>query len=339
LISQTKIMTKITLGGQGQVDLFRLDSNRQQLELGTEFILETTETGLELYYVRPDVQRVYIEVTTVCNLDCAMCIRREWHDPRGSMTAQTFQSIFEGLKAFPNLKRVVFSGYGEPLTHPYLVDMIAQLHSLGVGITLVTNGLLLERPLAEALLRAGVDTLFVSLDSLHVQAYQQAGFSQGQNQVLDNLGGVSELIRDSGWGLPILGIEYVATRSNLGELQQLPNLARQIGASILIVNNLLPHARDLSQEILYDRSEPLQLGGCWGIHRAGWIALGTTNLPRMKWGADRKCRFINEHSLRLDGTGGLARAWRSCTPTPITSTGGVRRSTGMCWVLRGNRPW
>ena len=140
--------------------------------------------------------------------------------------------------------------------------MIAQLHSLGVGITLVTNGLLLERPLAEALLRAGVDTLFVSLDSLHVQAYQQAGFSQGQNQVLDNLGGVSELIRAySGWGLPILGIEYVATRSNLGGAPAAsPNLARQIGASLLIVNNLLPHARDLSQEILYDRSEPLQLG-------------------------------------------------------------------------------
>jgi Fe-coproporphyrin III synthase len=165
---------------------------------------------------------------------------------------------------------------------------------------------LLKRPLAEALLTAGVDTLVVSLDSMHVQAYQQARMENGLDQVLDNLQGVADFIRDCGWKLPALGIEYVATRSNLKELYQIPDIARQVGASFVIVNNLLPHTPELAKEILYDRGEPLQLGGGWGVKRAGWIAWGIPKVPRMKWGAARKCRFINELSLTIGWDGGVS---------------------------------
>ena len=148
-----------------------------------------------------------------------------------------------GYVHFPNLKRVVFGGYGEPLTHPNLVEMVAQVSGLGVGVTLITNGLLLKRELTEALIKAGVDTLVVSLDSMHLQAYQQAGLKSGLDRVLDNLQELRDLIHDSGFKLPALGIEFVATQSNLAEVYKLPELAKELGASFVMVNNLASTTR------------------------------------------------------------------------------------------------
>ena len=297
-------MSKITIGNAGQIQLPELDRNRLPLEPGTELVLETSEHGLTLHYARLDVQQAYIEVTTRCNLNCAMCVRQAWRDPQGSMSWETFQAALEGLRSFPNLKRVYFGGFGEPLTHPKIVDMVAQIHSLGVGVTITTNGLLLESSLAETLLRAGVDTVVVSLDSMHVQAYKEGKY--GLNKVIKNLEGVHDLIHDTGWHLPVLGLEYVVTRSNMDEIYKLPDIARQVGASYVIVTNLLPHTPELAKEIIYDLDEPLRLGGGWGIHRAGWIAWGTPKLPRTKWGAVKRCRFINEQSLVIGWDGSVS---------------------------------
>lgn len=169
--------------------------------------------------MRPDVQCAYIEVTNRCNLNCAMCVRQSWRDPQGSMSTQTFQEVLAGLRDFPALNRVVFGGFGEPLMHPNIVEMVSQVHSLGVGVTITTNALLLKRPLAEALLKAGADTIVVSLDSMHIQAYQRAKVNGGLNRVLENIQGVHELIRDSGWKLPALGLEYVAFRANVRDFR------------------------------------------------------------------------------------------------------------------------
>lgn len=189
-------MPKINVGKNGQIRLPKVEHSQLALDPGTELILETSEHGIWLHYARPDLQQAYIEVTTRCNLDCAMCIRHAWKDGQGRMEKETFQAALVGLQAFPKLKRVVFGGYGEPLTHPHLVEMITQVSGLGVGVTLITNGLLLKRSLTEALIRAGVDTLVVSLNSMHLQAYQQAGLKSGFDQVLENLQELRDLIRE-----------------------------------------------------------------------------------------------------------------------------------------------
>lgn len=299
-------MAKITVDKNGQIQLPKDYLDRHPLEDGTVLVLDSTDRGLALHFVRPDAKRVYLEVTTACNLNCTMCIRQVWHDPQGSMTPATFRAVLQGLRAFPDLKRVIIGGYGEPLMHPNIVEMVTQIHSLGIGVTLLTNGVLLEPALSKELLQAGVDTLVVSLDSMHVQAYEKVGIDSGVNRVLANLIGIHGWIQDSGWRLPALGLEFVATQSNLPELQKLPELARQVGASFVIVNNLLPHTPELLWEVLYDRDKPLRLGGGWGIRRAGWIAWGTAKLPRMKWGAERKCAFIQDPSLTIGWDGGVS---------------------------------
>lgn len=299
-------MAKILVPENGKILIPEHELKYLALEPGTELVVEHLDHGLALHPARADLQNVYLEVTTRCNFDCAMCVRHAWKDPQGRMSQATFTAVLAGLQAFPDLKRVYFGGYGEPLTHPQIVEMVAQLHALGLGITMTTNALLLKKPLAKRLFEAGLDTLVVSLDSMHLQAYRNVRGDLEHNQVLSNIQGVQELIQDSGFKLPALGLEFVVTRSNLEEFYQIPEIAKQVGAQFVIVTNLLPHTPELANEVLYDRDRPLQLGGGWGIHRAGWIAWGVPRLPRMKWGARRRCRFINEPGLVIGWDGGVS---------------------------------
>jgi len=53
---------------------------------------------------------------------------------------------------------------------------------------------------------------------------------------------------------PEIGIEFVLTRRNISELPQLPVLARSLGASSVVVTNVLPYTESFKEEILYGLS-------------------------------------------------------------------------------------
>ena len=71
-----------------------------------------------------NLRKIYIEPTTLCNLDCRTCIRHTWKESHGHMTWEVFQSLMDGLTAFSHAKAISFAGFGEPLFHPRIVEMI-----------------------------------------------------------------------------------------------------------------------------------------------------------------------------------------------------------------------
>lgn len=275
-------------------------------ESAEEYVVERLEDRIVLWQARLDVRRVYIEPTTHCNLDCAMCVRRAWKDPFGEMSWETFQAILRDLQAFPDLQRVTFGGFGEPLLHPRIVNMVAGIRKLGVGVTLTTNGLLLDRPVSEALLEAGLDTLVVSIDPMHVQAYTRAGLSDGVDRVLANIQELRKLAQRRNLLVPRIGLEFVVTQGNLPMLGQLPELAKELGASFVLVSNLLAHTQDLAREVLYDRDDPLPLPSGWPVPSGDWLVWGIMKLPRMRWGARRRCRFVEEHAMVIGWDGAVS---------------------------------
>lgn len=49
-----------------------------------------------------------------------------------------------------------------------------------------------------------------------------------------------------------LGIEFVAMKRTIGELPKVVSLAQELGASRLLVTNVLPYTREMQREALYD---------------------------------------------------------------------------------------
>jgi MoaA/NifB/PqqE/SkfB family radical SAM enzyme len=99
----------------------------------------------------------------------------------------------------------------------------------------------------------------------------------------------------------------VALRSNVAELPALARLASHLGAARVLVSNVLAYTEDMRDEILYGyEPRPSFEGASWPVKSGAWILWGTLDLPRMHWGAERRCRFVQDRSLVVGWDGGVS---------------------------------
>lgn len=223
------------------------------LRPGDRLRLATNSHRLAITRSPHHLVKLYVESTTVCNLACRTCVRNTWDEPARHMPLDLYQQVLEQARAMPDLRLLSFGGIGEPLTHPHLPEMVAQAKAQGLTVELITNGTLLEPRLARALIEAGLDLLWVSIDGTTAESYDDVRGAQLQ-VVLDHLSDLQRIHRDVGRFTPQLGLVFVAMKRNVADLPQLPRLARRVEAARIMVTNVLPYTRELADEILYDRA-------------------------------------------------------------------------------------
>ena len=279
---------------------------RRHISPDTEYWLDEREDDLLLHPRLPDVRKLYLEPTTACNLRCRSCIRNAWTEPEALMSMSTFQHLLDGLAALPELQRAVLSGFGEPLLHPRILEMIQMLRERGLTVTLGSNGLLLSPEVARELVKLRLDRLVVSLDGIKPETY--AGIRGALlAQVLDNIHALNEAKRRQGSLSPTLEIEFVALRSNVAELSGLATLAAQLGAGRVLVSHVLPYSEEMRGEVLYSHEPRGPLGpSSWPISAGAWILWGSVQLPRMHWGAERRCRFVSDKAIVVGWDGAIS---------------------------------
>lgn len=290
----------------GKVSLPESFLQRRRFPPEVEFWLNEREGDLILHPRLPNARKVYIEATTGCNLQCRTCIRNVWDDPVAAMSPATFERILEDLAGLPELNRVVFTSFGEPLSHPRILDMIEAVRKRGLAVTLGSNGLLLKPKISEELVRLGVDRLVVSVDGVNPETYEDVR-GAALIEVLHNLKNLNEAKGKIGSLTPSLGIEFVALKSNIAELSQLAALASNLGAARVLVSNVLPYTEEMYAESLYghEPKDPFKTGG-FPVRLDAWVTWGTMEFPRMHWGAERRCRFVNDRAIVIGWDGGVS---------------------------------
>lgn len=229
-------------------------AQRYGMNRPTKVRLEEDEAGLRLSHPVDALRRVYIEPTNLCNLDCVTCMRNVWEEPPGKMSLNTFQHILQALQNFPVIPAVFFGGFGEPLSHPAIGEMIAQAHQLGAEVELITNGTLLRPALIDRLVEAGLKRLWVSLDGATPEHYADVRLGAALPQVLDGLQYLKSLRQRHGLNAPRLGIVFVAMKRNIADLPELLRLSMEVGADRLMITNVLPYTPAMREEMLYRRS-------------------------------------------------------------------------------------
>lgn len=127
----------------------------------------TTKSG-----TRKGIADLDVEATNRCNIHCRICPRQEMERPVGLMTQDTFEALRSRVEA-SSLKRIIFSGFGEPLLHPLLPQYISRLKAVFPGVIQVnTNAALLSRDLARDLVASGLDNLNVSYNGPGREEYE-----------------------------------------------------------------------------------------------------------------------------------------------------------------------
>jgi len=189
------------------------------------------------------LRKVYLEATNQCNLDCRTCVRRNWEGPFGSMEMDTYEALMGQVSQISSLETIQFGGYGEPLLHPEIARMIRMAKEAGRKTELVTNGLLLDMALATALVEAHLDTIVFSLEGLSEETYASVRTGASFQQFREGIEILSRVKSQKRRVRPQIGLEFVAMKQNLPDLERLLSFAHEVEAIFVIVNNLLPTQR------------------------------------------------------------------------------------------------
>jgi len=199
-----------------------------------------------------ELNKIYVEPTNRCNLTCVTCIRNSWDEPFGDMDWSVYQALIDGLADFPEVKTIAFAGFGEPLLHERFPEMVRLAHAKGLQTEMTSNATLLTPALADGLIEAGLDQFVVSIDGASGDSHGAIRPGVSLQEITANVRMLYRLSADATESPIRIGIEFVAMKRNIGELPALREIASRIGASFILVTNVLPYTAELQDEILYN---------------------------------------------------------------------------------------
>lgn len=164
-------------------------------------------------YQRPIIS-LRISITSRCNVNCLYCHHDGIMPQNEEMTANEIFKIAQTAKNI-GIKKIRLSG-GEPLIRTDIVEIVEKISALGFkDISITTNGTLLER-YADKLVKAGLNRVNVSLDTLNPDTYQfitsknyleyakkgiKAAAEAGMNPVKVNMVVMKDLNHDEIWDM------------------------------------------------------------------------------------------------------------------------------------------
>lgn len=167
--------------------------------------------------MKGDLDTIQIEVTTDCNLKCPGCLRTAraerglWADRH--MSAANFARLLDHL---PPVRVGILNGTGEPMLNPEIAEIVGLARASGKfqGLTFNTNALARGVRAYQAVAKAGLSFLSVSVDSLDPQVAQIVRTGTKTEKLVERLGQLAK-------ALPIpITITSVVSRDNRHELAE-----------------------------------------------------------------------------------------------------------------------
>ena len=292
-----------------------------------KFIVDEQDDEVILHKIGADLKKLYIEPTSSCNLQCITCVRQQWPDlADNEMSMELFENLLDQMKSFPNLKRVHLGGFGEPLAHSQSLEIIRKLSEAGYQVSMNTNGTMVNKEVAAALIDARLHSIYFSVDAVDEDVFRKIRVNAKLDDVTGNMLQLRKMKEDLQIYQPKVGLEFVLMRSNMDQLPRLPKLAKEVGAPTVLVTNLLAFFDHMYEEVLYEKPGQDRNMGAGLMAPPGWdreaaqhslpepviwpavekdyVLWGSVRLPRMYWGSSRRCGFINDDAavIRWDGS-------------------------------------
>ncbi len=194
---------------------------------------------LQEHLVGEGPQDLNLYVTTKCNFKCWFCRRQR--DKVEDMLDMIPAMIERVLTAYPTIKSACIAGFGEPLMHPHLDDLVRTLNKHEIKPSIITNGSLLAQRIDEL---AQMDLAFISV-SLNESDREAHAHTHGVgmfDQVIEGIRAVVALHK-----YPV-GLGKVVYKQNYQDIPAFLELARSLGVDFVNFVNLLPHKDTLTPE-------------------------------------------------------------------------------------------
>ncbi len=180
----------------------------------------------------PALTSLYLYIAGSCNLACRHCwIMPSYQHGGKDGPFMKLDYVAKGIhEAIPLGLQVVKLTGGEPTLHPHFKEIVRLIHDAGLRIMLETNGTLIDRSLAEFMMRQEVSFISVSLDGATADMHDALRSVPGSFD--QAIGGIKSLV-EAGFHPQIICTLY---RGNVGQIDQISELAEQLSCSSLKFN-------------------------------------------------------------------------------------------------------
>ena len=171
--------------------------------------------------------------------------------PGSGLPALLSATLFERLSGvFPTLQRAHLFGLGEPFLNPHLVHYVERLAAAGVETWTTTNATLVTEERADAIARAGLARVNVSIDGATPETYARIRRGGRLEEAVRGIRALSAARRCH--GRPRLVLSMVTMASNLRELPDLVDLCAACGGDGVFAEELYSYSHP-AIESLYAR--------------------------------------------------------------------------------------
>ncbi len=181
---------------------------------------------------------LFWETTIKCNLTCAHCRRLEsdesaFKDLTTAQAKDLIAQLAELGKKQPMMPVLVFSG-GEPLCRDDLFELVSQAKAAGITPALATNGTLVNATVAKQIRDSAIVRVAVSLDGATAEVHDKLRQLEGSFEKA--LQGIKCLREEE---IPTQ-INITLTKHNAGQLEDIYELAKSLGAVAVHIFMLVP---------------------------------------------------------------------------------------------------
>ena len=189
--------------------------------------------------------RLIVELTNICNLHCAYCLRDEdalYHTPANFIPVELLRRIIREARESIGASQVMFTG-GETTLHPRFGEILGAVGEEGLKCSFVTNGWHFER--VWPALRANREALSHVAFSLDGATRESHDHWRGEGSFVRL---VRAFARCQAGALPFV-VKVGIRKDTLPQLEQIALFAARMGATALNFGHILPTSGAMDEEL------------------------------------------------------------------------------------------
>jgi len=172
---------------------------------------------------------VCLGITSRCNLSCKHCLNRNIPGSDPDLTTKELLGVIDQLGQEKVFKVSIFGG--EPLVHPDFFLIVEHLNKYPIKLSLNTNGILVDRPLAKWLRGHRINGAVVSFDGSRPEIMDEV---RGEGTFKKNIKGIESLLAE---GLFVL-LSATLTRINYKDIRKMVLLGKKLNADQIRFNHV-----------------------------------------------------------------------------------------------------
>ncbi len=184
---------------------------------------------------------VFIEVSNLCDLQCAMCHTFSALNPKRFNIISSRHRGFFNTDLIENKMATVLEhalvvhafGYGEPTLHPQFIRMLDILDKYEVMVDFFTHGMHLDDELCTDLVNKRISKVTISFSGTNKDDYENVYIGGEFEQVLAGIKRLSKLKKEQHTEFPLIVINSLAFKHHVEKLPEFVRIMGKAGANVI----------------------------------------------------------------------------------------------------------